>query len=127
MTDRSVAAELLHEVHAARMAGSLERMCAAFAPDASLRIAGTSDGKPIAIAASGAAEIRAWLAMLVKAFRLTDYELETLVIEGAHLAAHWRVDIHSKVTGVSVDTELVDLIEVRDRRIASLTEFFLPC
>jgi ketosteroid isomerase-like protein len=127
MTDRSIAAQLLHELHAARMAGSLERLCAVLAPDATLRIAGTSDGKPIAIAASGAAEIRTWLSMLVKAFRLSDYELETLVIEGTHLAAHWRVDIHSKVTGVSVDTELVDLIEVRGGRIASLTEFFLPC
>lgn len=127
MTDRRIAAQLLHELHAVRMAGSLERLCATFAPDASLRIAGTSDGKPVAIAAKGTAEIRTWLAMLVKAFRLSDYELHTLVIEGAHLAAHWRVDIHSKITGVRVPTELVDLIEVSNTRIASLAEFFLPC
>jgi ketosteroid isomerase-like protein len=126
MTDRRIAAQLLQELHAARMAGNLERLCAVFAPDASLRIAGTSDGKPVAIAARGAAEIRAWLAMLVKAFRLSDYELQTLVIEGTHVAAHWRVAIHSKITGVIVPTELVDLIEVSDGRIASLAEFFLP-
>lgn len=127
MTDRSIAGQLVHELHAARMAGSLERLCGVFTPEASLRIAGTSDGKPIAIAASGTAEIRTWLAMLVKAFRLSDYRLQTLVIDGAHIAAHWRVDIHSKITGAIVPTELVDLIEVSDGRIASLAEFFVPC
>jgi ketosteroid isomerase-like protein len=37
------------------------------------------------------------------------------------------VDIHSKITGALVPTELVDLIEVRDGHIVSYTEFFVPC
>jgi len=41
-------------------------------------------------------------------------------------AAHWRVDIHSKITGVVVPTELVDLIDVRGGRISSHIEFFVP-
>ena len=116
----------MHELHAARREGHLERMCAVFADDAALRIAGTSEGKPIAIAATGLAEIRPWLAMLVKTFKLTRYEASPGVFEGARAALHWRADIHSKITGAVVATELVDLVEVRAGRISSYFELFVP-
>jgi len=101
-------------------------MCRAFADEGTFRIAGSSDGKPIAINATGLPEFRPWLAMMVKAFRLSSYELLSLVIDGNKAAAHWRVRIHSRITGVSVQTELVDLVEIHDGRIASYTEFFVP-
>ena len=64
--------------------------------------------------------------MLVKTFRLTQYTILSLTIDAPRAAAHWRVDIHSKVTGVVVPTELVDLIDVRGERISSHIEFFVP-
>jgi len=64
--------------------------------------------------------------MLVKAFRLTRFELCSQVIEGEHATVHWRVDVHSRITGVIVPTELLDLIEVRGARIGSYTELFVP-
>jgi ketosteroid isomerase-like protein len=127
MTERRQVEELVRELHAARLEGGLERLCACFSSDARLRIAGSSDGKPIAIAAAGISQIRPWLSILVKTFRLSGYQLLSLTIEGARAVAHWRVDIHSKITGAMVATELVDLIEVRDGRIGSYTEFFVPC
>ena len=126
MTERSQIEQLVKELHAARLAGDLERLCRVFAPDARLRIAGSSDGKPIAIDASRISSIRPWLSILVKTFRLSHYELLSLTIEGASAAAHWRVDIESKITGISIPTELVDLIEVRNGRISSQIEFFVP-
>ncbi|SRR5579871_4061788 len=127
MSDRSEVEELVRELHAARLAGDLDRLCRVFAPDARLRIAGSSDGKPIAIDASRVARIRPWLSILVKTFRLSRYELLSLTIEGPSAAAHWRVDIESKITGVCIPTELVDLIEVRGGQITSQIEFFVPC
>jgi len=64
--------------------------------------------------------------VLVKTFRLTQYTILSLAVDVPRAAAHWRVDIHSKITGVVVPTELVDLIDVRGGRIASHTEFFVP-
>jgi ketosteroid isomerase-like protein len=127
MTDRSQVEQLVKELHAARLEGDLERLCRVFSPDARLRIAGSSDGKPIAIDASRIARIRPWLSILVKTFRLRGYQLLSLTIEGSSAAAHWRVEIESKITGVSIATELVDLIEVRNGQIASQIEFFVPC
>jgi ketosteroid isomerase-like protein len=127
MTERSQIEQLVKELHAARLAGDLERLCRLYAPDARLRIAGSSDGKPIAIDASRISNIRPWLSILVKTFRLSRYELLSLTIEGAGAAAHWRVQIESKITGISIPTELVDLIEVRNGLINSQIEFFVPC
>jgi len=126
MTDRLQIEQLVRELHGARLEGNLERLCALYAEQARLRIAGSTDGKPIAIAATGIAEIRPWLSVLVKTFRLSQYTILSLAIDVPRAAAHWRVDIHSKITGVVVPTELVDLIDVRDGRISSHIEFFVP-
>ena len=126
MTDRVQVEQLVRELHAARVEGNLERLCGLYSDEARLRIAGTSDGKPIAVAATGISEIRPWLSILVKTFRLTQYTILSLSVDGSRAAAHWRVDIHSKITGVVVPTELVDLIDVRGGRISSHTEFFVP-
>jgi ketosteroid isomerase-like protein len=126
MTDRLQVEQLVRELHAARLEGNLERLCGLYANEARLRIAGSTDGKPIAIAAAGIAEIRPWLSILVKTFRLSQYTILSLAIDVPRAAAHWRVDIHSKITGVMVPTELVDLIDVRDGRISSHIEFFVP-
>jgi ketosteroid isomerase-like protein len=119
--------QLLKELHAARTEGQLDRLCALFAPDASFKIAGASDGKPIAITAQGSKEVRTWLAVMLKTFKLSRYQLLSVVIDGTRAAAHWRVDIHSKITGVVVPTELVDLVEVSGGRIMAYREFFAPC
>ena len=126
MTDRLQIEQLVRELHMARLEGNLESLCALYADEARLRIAGSTDGKPIAIAAIGIAEVRPWLSILVKTFRLTQYTLLSLSIDVPRAAAHWRVDIHSKITGVVIPTELVDLIDVRGARISSHIEYFVP-
>jgi ketosteroid isomerase-like protein len=119
--------QLLRQLYAARTAGQLDDLCALFATDATFKISGATDGKPIAIAARGAVEIRMWLTMMLKTFKLSHCRLQSILIEGDRAAVHWQVDIHSKITGVVVPTELVDLVEVRDGRIAAYREFFAPC
>jgi ketosteroid isomerase-like protein len=119
--------QLVGRLHAARTQGRLDELCALFTPQARFKIAGSSDGKPIAIAAQGSAEIRAWLAIMLKTFKLTRYERLSILIDGTRACVHWRVDIHSKITGVVVPTELVDLVEVDSGRISGYREFFAPC
>jgi ketosteroid isomerase-like protein len=123
---RALFEKLLAELYAARAAGALDRLCALFAADAVFKISGSSDGKPIALSAKGGEEVRSWLAVLVKTFRLTRHEILSMVIDGPRAAVHWRASIHSRITGASVPTELVDLVEMRDGRIASYVELFVP-
>jgi ketosteroid isomerase-like protein len=124
--DRASLEMVLQELYGARAVGDLERLCALFAPEAVFRISGSSDGKPIAIAAKGLEEIRSWLEVLVKTFRLSRYEIESMLIERSKAAVHWRAGIHSRVTGANTATELIDLIEIGNGRIRSFTELFVP-
>lgn len=117
---------LLSALYAARAAGELEPLCALFTDDALFKISGSSDGKPIALSAHGSKELRVWLAVLVKTFRLTHHEILSMVIDGQRAAVHWRASIHSRITGASVATELVDLVEMREGRIGSYVELFVP-
>ena len=126
MTDRVVAERMIRDLHAARVGGDLAALCRLFADQGRFEIIGASSDKPIAIRAKSLAEFRPWLSMMVKVFRLTDYTLLSLVIEWPRAVAHWRTDIYSKVTGVTIPTELVDLVELSEDRILSYTEFFAP-
>ncbi|HUX72900.1 MAG TPA: nuclear transport factor 2 family protein [Steroidobacteraceae bacterium] len=121
-----MSARLIRQLHAARIAGDLGAMCRLFAASGQFEIRGASADKPIAITATTLAEFRPWLAMMVKVFRLSDYALTSLIVQEPRAAARWRADIYSKVTGVTVATELVDLIEVQDDSIVNYSEFFVP-
>ncbi len=118
--------DLIHELHAARVAGDLERMCRLFAEDGVFEIRGASADKPIAITATRFAQFKPWLAMMVKVFRLSGYSCLTVVHEEPRAAVRWRADIHSKITGITLPTELLDLVEVRDGAIVGYSEFFVP-
>lgn len=126
MSERIVAERLIQQLHAARLGGDLAGMCRAFADDGRYEILGASADKSIAIRAKNLAEFRPWLSMMVKVFRLSNYQLLSLTVEMPRAVAHWRVDIFSKVTGVTVPTELVDVVQVDAERIAAYTEFFAP-
>ncbi|MHB8721124.1 MAG: nuclear transport factor 2 family protein, partial [Steroidobacteraceae bacterium] len=112
MAERAVAERMVRQVHAARVGGDLPALCRLFADQGRYEIVGASSDKPIAIRTTSIAELRPWLAMMVKVFRLSDYRLLSLVVEWPRATAHWRTDIYSKVTGVTVPTELIDLLEL---------------
>lgn len=126
MAERVVAERLIRDLHAARVGGDLAGMCRLFADQGRYEIVGASADKPIAIRANGLAEFKPWLSMMVKVFRLSSYDMLSLVVEWPRATAHWRTDIYSKVTGVTVPTELIDLFELSNDRILSYTEFFAP-
>ena len=123
---RDVAEQIIGELHAARVAGDLAAMCRLYADRGDFRIAGASADKPIAIAAQTLVDFRPWLSMLVKVFRVTHYERLSFVFEGTRATVHWRADIYSKITGSTVPTELVDLLEFDGERICGYCEFFVP-
>ena len=118
---------LLENLYAARLAGDLERLCALFCEDADFKISGSSEGKPVCISARGREALRAWLLVLVKTFKVTERHTIRAVIGADGAAVEWQAAIVSKVTGLAVTTKFIDMIGMRDGRIASYSEVFVPC
>ena len=124
--DRQQTERLLRDLYAARVSGDVAAVYDKFTPDARFQIAGASHSTPVAVKASGANEYRPLLAIMIKTFKLSDEEILSLVIDGTKAAVHWRAKIFSRLTGTTVLTELVDMIEIRNGRIGSYIEFFAP-
>jgi len=126
MMDRLKIDRLLRDLYAARVRGDLDAVCRSFLNDARFEIAGASHASPIAVTSVGVDKFRPLLALMIRTFKISDQSILSIIIEGLKAAVHWRATIHSRVTGTAVETELVDLIEVRDDHIASYIEFFVP-
>src|SRR5690349_22692349 len=126
MSDRAATDKLIRDLYIARVRGDVDGVYEKFTPNARFQIAGASHSTPVAVTAVGAAEYRPLLAIMIKTFKLSDEEIMTLLIDGAKAAVHWRAKIFSRLTGTTVVTELVDMIEIREGRIGSYTEFFAP-
>jgi ketosteroid isomerase-like protein len=126
VSERQLAEQLIQQLHAARVGSDLAGMCRVFADDGRYEILGAGADKSIAIRANNLAEFRPWLSMMVKVFRLSNYQLLSLTVEMPRAVAHWRADIFSKVTGVTVPTELVDVVQLNEDSIATYSEFFAP-
>jgi ketosteroid isomerase-like protein len=127
MVDRLEIERLLCELYAARIRGDLDAVCGTFSDNATLEIAGASNTSHVGVRSVGVQQYRPLLALLIKSFKLSDQEVLSIIIDGVKAAVHWRVKVHSKITGMTVLTELIDLIEVKDHRIMSYIEFFVPC
>jgi ketosteroid isomerase-like protein len=125
MTDRLVTERLLHRLYAARVQGDLPGLIATFSKDAAFRFAGASNPVPVSISATGVDQFKPLLSILIKTFKINEHSIESMLIDGEKAAVHWRADIFSRITGIMVPTELVDIIEVRGGLVASYTEFFV--
>jgi ketosteroid isomerase-like protein len=126
MTDRREIDVLLRELYAARLRGDLEAVCRSFADDATFQIAGVGQATPVSNMAVGVDQFRPLLSVMIKAFKLSDQVILSVLIDGMKAAVHWRARVYSRITGTTVLTELIDLVEVRNARIVSYTEFFVP-
>ena len=126
MSERAQIEELMRELYANRLRGDLPAVCRSFSADAEFRIVSSGQASPIAITAKGVDEFRPLLELLIKAFRLTDLTILSMSIDGARAAVHWQANVRSKITGLTVPTEMIDLVEVSDCRIVNLREFAIP-
>jgi len=122
MADRAQMEKTLREAYAARKRGDLDALGAAFAPHARFQMAG-SNVSPIAQKVVGADQYRPLLAGMIRTFELLDYTIVRMLIDGNMAAVQWHAKMRSSITGQTVETDLFDLIEMEDGRIASFLEF----
>ena len=117
---------LLRELYAARSSGDLEGVCRVFAADAKFQIAGANEAGPAGIKANGIREFRPLLAFMIKTFKLGALTIRTMEIQEDQATVHWQADVQSRITGATVPTELIDVVEVRDGKIVNYNEVFMP-
>jgi ketosteroid isomerase-like protein len=123
MSDRSGVEKVLRDAYEARVRGDIDALGRIFANNARFEVAGSSQVSAIPARVEGAVQVLPLLGQMIKTFQLSDLRILSMVIEGSKAAVHWRAKARSSVTGEIADTQLMDIIEVKDGRITSFIEF----
>jgi ketosteroid isomerase-like protein len=123
MNDRAAVEAMLREAYAARVRGDVEGTVRHFAEDAVFALAGAKTASPVAMRCTDCEALRGAMAGLVQAFEFRDHQIVALIVEGDKAAVHTRVRVRATASGEEVTTEMVDLVTIRDGKIASFTEF----
>ena len=123
MSDRAEIERILKEAYAARKRGDIDAILRLFSADVHFQLAGSISASPIPLRTAGASQFRGVLDRLIRTFEWVDQQILSMLIDGSRAAVHWRGKIRSAVSGETVDTELVDIVEFKDGRIVSFVEF----
>ena len=118
MAERSEIVRIVEAAYAARQKADMKRILDVFHEDACFCAVGSE------APAKGRAEHTPAIQQLIDAFQLLDYKIHCMVIEGDKAAVHWGGTFRSTATGKTAKTDLLDLIEVKDGRIASFHNYF---
>ncbi len=126
MNGPNSAISILKRLHQARLDGDITTMCALFQRTGKFTITGASDGKPIAVRETTIEQFQPWLTTLVRMFKIDDYERISEIAENEKSCIVWQCQIRSKITGLAVQTQLVDVVKTSNGQIASYMEMFTP-
>jgi ketosteroid isomerase-like protein len=116
--------KVIGEGYAARMRGDVDGILAAFTPDAKFTLNAAPPQACVAVDTKGCDGMRAALGELVDAFEFQKLDIVDSVVEGSKAAIRIRFTVRSRATGRTAVTESLDLIEFRDGKVASYTQFF---
>ncbi len=116
MDTRTSIDAILDQAYAARQRQDAEAAAACFTEDGCFRANG---GPPTANRTEQTMSLKAQF----EAFELLEMNVHCRIIDPPRAAVHWRGNFRAK-NGQLGETDILDLIEVRDGRIASLTTFF---
>jgi ketosteroid isomerase-like protein len=123
MSDRTGVEKVLRDAYEARVRGDIDTLGRIFADNARFEVAGSSQVSAIPARVEGAGQVLPLLGQMIKTFQLSDLRILSMVIEGPKAAVHWRAKVRSSVTREIADTQLMNIIEVKDGRITSFVEF----
>ena len=123
MTDRAQKEKLIREIYAARVNNDMETIGRAFAPDVKYRMVGKPGRSEMAIQAESFYQFKPLVEQMMKTFIMSDLNIRNILIDGERAVVHWQVKIQSGKTGDVASTELCDVLEFKDGRIVSFTEF----
>lgn len=116
MDTRAAIESILDKAYAARQRQDVEGAAACFCEDGSFRINGGPETK-------SRTEQTLALKAQFDAFELLGMTIHCRIIDPPRAVVHWRGTFRAG-NGKQADTDILDLIEVRDGRISSLTTFF---
>jgi ketosteroid isomerase-like protein len=122
MTETSVKS-FVESLHRHRKANDIEGCLAHFSPDATFRMAGSAAASRIAGRYQGTAALRQILSALIADWEWQSANINSITSQDDRVAIHFHLTAVFKPKQAPVDTEIVDILTLRDGKITSFVEF----
>jgi ketosteroid isomerase-like protein len=124
MSDRQQIINIIETGYAARVKGDLDGVMQAFCEDARFKLNTTPVEPVLAKCVEDRTALRTAMGELIDHFEFSDMKILDCIVEGSKAAVHSKMTVRAKGTNKTIETELFDLVEIRDGKIASFTQFF---
>ena len=121
--NREQVLEVMRQAYGARVSGNVDAILEVFTSDAKFKLNASAPQQTVALATEGTDGMRNALKQLVDAFQLESCDIVDAVVEGSKAAIRIRFKVRSRQTDNVAVTESLDLVEFRDGKIASYTQF----
>ena len=118
MDTRADIERILDHAYAARQRQDLDQTVECFHENAAFKLNGSG------ACTTCRAEQRDALQGMFDTFELLNFSHTCRVIDPPRAVVHWRGTFRAKNTGREAEAEILDLFEIQDGRIVSLTSFF---
>jgi ketosteroid isomerase-like protein len=122
--DREQMLRVIGEGYAARVRGDVEGVLGVFTSDAKFNLNAAPQKAPVSLQTEDTRSLRQAMTQLVQTFEFQKLDILEAVVEGSKAAIRIRFTVRSKETGHTAETESLDLVEFRDGKVSSYTQFF---
>ncbi|MGI9394886.1 MAG: nuclear transport factor 2 family protein [Boseongicola sp.] len=121
--DKSEATRFLMEFHEQRKLNDADALLEFFTEDAEFSIAGETRDNSIALRVGGPGAFAELLRSLVSDWEWINVDFKNIATDGDTLIARYFLTIHHVPADRTVTTDVVDIMEMRDGKVASMRQF----
>jgi len=114
---------VVRKFYADRTTNDLDRTFETWADNASLDYAGCSSASPFPCHIEGLPAVREACAQVLKTWPWKKVDIQSLIIDGNKAAVHYRLTTGFSPTGEELETDVVDLITLKNGKIVGYVEF----
>ncbi|TPQ39525.1 nuclear transport factor 2 family protein [Bradyrhizobium guangdongense] len=123
MGQREDMLDVIRRAYAARGAGDVKGLVAAFHPEGSFSLVGDKSALHLTGSFQGQATLLAAFGQFIDNFDFQKREILAELVDGDRVAVHSRMVIRFNPSGKVFSTEILDLFRFQDGKIVELTEF----
>jgi ketosteroid isomerase-like protein len=121
--DRAAIESLVRKSYDCRRNNDVAATLACFHPQASFHLSGPDSFAPVTNRLTGHGEIGEAFKGMFEAWDWSKFPIESILIDGERVAVHCKGTLTFTPSGKSVDTQIVDLMRVKDGHIVDFVEF----
>ncbi|GLR87338.1 nuclear transport factor 2 family protein [Bradyrhizobium iriomotense] len=115
--------EVIMAAYAARAAGNVEGLVAAFHPEGAFTLVGDKSALELTGRVQGHQALREAFGQFIANFDFLKRDILSDLVEGQRAAVQSRVLVRYRPTGNNWETDILDLFRFQDGKIVELTEF----